>query len=105
MAASGSSHTVVMIQFTEDENSKTYMDFDTIQEALDGICQTYEQKLKFAHHDAQNISYELCDLVNYIDKLKDMSCLTYNDTQKVYVPHGREWIKSKIYMSLKRQAK
>ena len=52
MAAAGSSHTVVMIQFTEDENSKTYMDFDTIQEALDGICQTYEQKLKFAHQDA-----------------------------------------------------
>lgn len=52
MAATGSSHTVVLIQFTEDENSKTFMDFDSIQEALDGICQTYEQKLKFANQGA-----------------------------------------------------
>ena len=102
MAATGSSHTVVLIQFTADANSKTFMDFDSIQEALDGVCQTYEQKLKFANSDAQNISYELCDLVNYIDNLQDMSCLTYNDSQKVYVPHGRAWIKSKIYMRLKR---
>ena len=29
----------------------------------------------------------------------------YNDIQKVYIPHGRDWIKSKIYMSLKKQAK
>ena len=42
MSATGSSHTVVLVQFTPDENSKTYMDFDTIQEGLDGICQIYE---------------------------------------------------------------
>ena len=105
MSATGSTHTMVLIQFTEDENSRSYLDFDTIQEALDGICQIYEQKLKFSNRDAQQITYDLQDLTNYVDKLRDLSCLVYNDTQKVYVPHGREWIKSKIYMSLKRQAK
>ena len=107
MSATGSSHTFVLIQFTQDENSKTYLDFDTIQEALDGICQIYEQKLRLTNKraDDEQVNYDLADLLNYIDKCTDMSCLTYNDTQKVYVPHGREWIKSKIYMSLKRQAK
>ena len=102
MSATGSSHTVVLLQFEKDENSRTYLDFDTIQEALDGICQVYEQKLKFSNKDAQQITYDLSDLINYVDKLSDLSCLTYNDTQKVYVPHGRDWIKSKIYMGLKR---
>ena len=41
----------------------------------------------------------------YIDNLKDLSCLVFNDVQKVYVPHGREWIKSKVYMSLKKSSK
>lgn len=50
---SGQSHTFILIQFTRDENSRTYLDFDTIQEALDGLCQIYEQKLKYSNKDAQ----------------------------------------------------
>ncbi len=40
MTATGSSfsHTFILVQFTPDDNSRTYLDFDTIQEALDGIC-------------------------------------------------------------------
>ena len=46
MASSTSAHTVVLLQFTEDDNSRTYLDFDSINEALDGITQIFEQKLK-----------------------------------------------------------
>ena len=93
------------MQFTGDENSRTYLDFDNIQDALDGIVQTYEQKLKLLNQNKTAITYDLTDLVEYLDKLADCSCLVYNDTQKIYVPHGREWIKSKVYMALKRQGK
>ena len=102
MSATGSSHTMVLVQFTPDENSRMFLDFDTLQEALDGICQIYEQKLKFSNENAQQISYDLADLIGYVDKLRDLSCMVYNDVQKVYIPHGKDWIKSKIYMSLKR---
>ena len=70
-----------------------------------GMCQIYEQKLKIMNADAPQITYDLADLITYLDSLKDLCCLTYNDIQKVYIPHGRDWIKSKIYMSLKKQAK
>ena len=69
------------------------------------MCQIYEQKLKIMNADAPQITYDLADLITYLDSLKDVCCLTYNDIQKVYIPHGRDWIKSKIYMSLKKQAK
>ena len=65
----------------------------------------YEQKLKVMNNEVASITYDLADLIQYLDSLKDLCCLTYNDIQKVYVPHGRDWIKSKIYMSLKKQAK
>ncbi len=109
------------MQFTEDENSRAYLDFDSINDALDGnspsqrfliqppctigMCQMYEQKLKIMNTETSSITYDLADLITYLDSLKDLCCLTYNDIQKVYVPHGRDWIKSKIYMSLKKQAK
>ena len=46
MSATSTTHTVLLVQFTEDENSRTYLDFDTINDALDGLVQIFEQKLK-----------------------------------------------------------
>ena len=108
MSATSTSHTVLLVQFTGDENSRTYLDFDTINDALDGLVQIFEQKLRQVnaeHSTNTQVTYALIDLIGYLDKLNDLSCLTYNDAQKVYLPHGRDWIKSKIYTALKRQAK
>ena len=65
----------------------------------------YEQKLKVSNAGKTEIQYDLKDLCQYIDQIKDLGCMTYSDAQKVYLPHGKDWIKSKIYMSLKKQAK
>ena len=46
MSAISGSHTVVLMQFTGDDNSRTYLDFETVNEALEGILQIFEQKLK-----------------------------------------------------------
>ena len=53
MPPNNNSHTFVLAQFTEDENSKTFLDFDSLPEALDGICQIFEQKLKYSNRDEQ----------------------------------------------------
>ena len=42
MSATSTTHTVLLVQFTEDENSRTYLDFDTINDALDGLVQIFE---------------------------------------------------------------
>ena len=42
MSATMTSHTVLLVQFTGDENSRTYLDFDTINDALDGLVQIFE---------------------------------------------------------------
>ena len=109
MSATSTSHTVLLVQFTGDENSRTYLDFDTINDALDGLVQIFEQKLRQVNSNeaasGPQVTYALSDLLTYLEKLNDLSCLTYNDAQKVYLPHGRDWLKSKIYTALKRQAK
>lgn len=65
-----------MVQFTEDENSRTYLDFETINEGLDGVCQMYEQKLKASNPEKTEIEYDLQNLCQYIDELKDCAMLT-----------------------------
>ena len=44
------------------------------------------------------------DLVKFLDNLADLSCLVFDDVQKIYIPHGKDWIKSRLYCFLKRYA-
>lgn len=104
-------HSLLFIQFEEDRPmTRTYLDFRSMSDCLDGIVQIYEQhlaRLKAGKRAGENekLAYKMEDLCRYIDGLADMSCMIFHDVQKVYIPHDRQWIKSKIYLSLKRAAK
>jgi len=43
---SNKGHTILLLQFTPDDNSRTFLDFEDIGRCVDGLCQLYEQKLK-----------------------------------------------------------
>jgi hypothetical protein len=89
--------------------TRTYLDFNTIEECVQSILQMFEQHLRRSNPDSktphETINYELPLLVEYLDNIADLSCMVYNDVQKVYLPHGLDWIKSRVYMSLKKVAK
>ena len=35
-------HTILLIQFTADDNSRTFLDYDHTGKMVDGICQLFE---------------------------------------------------------------
>lgn len=39
-------HTIVLTQPTKLKSTRTYADYETLSEALDGVCQIYETRLK-----------------------------------------------------------
>ena len=42
-------HTILLLQFNaNDAHSRTYLDFDTVQDALDALVQMHENKLRQA---------------------------------------------------------
>ena len=45
-AESNKGHTILLLQFTADDNSRTFLDYEDIGRCVDGLCQLYEQKLK-----------------------------------------------------------
>jgi hypothetical protein len=45
-AESNKGHTILLLQFTHDDNSRTFLDYEDIGRCVDGLCQLYEQKLK-----------------------------------------------------------
>lgn len=77
------------------------MDFESVSDAMDGICNMYEKKIKAINPTHRNISYDISDLYNFIDGFADLSVLVYEQSIQAYVPHDREWVKRRSYDRLK----
>ncbi|KAG0470765.1 hypothetical protein HPP92_017465 [Vanilla planifolia] len=70
-------HTIVLMQASQNRASRTFMDFDSISQAMDGICGLYERKLKEINPTIVNITYDIADLYNFVDGYADLSALVF----------------------------
>eukprot|EP00927_Polykrikos_kofoidii_P055712 TRINITY_DN49926_c0_g1_i1.p2 TRINITY_DN49926_c0_g1~~TRINITY_DN49926_c0_g1_i1.p2 ORF type:complete len:122 (-),score=19.12 TRINITY_DN49926_c0_g1_i1:199-516(-) len=103
MASDHQQHTIVLIQFDQGKETRTYIDHETVPRALDGVCQIYEQSLKVMYPQLKSVTYDISDLFGYIDGLGDLCCFVYTPQMKAYIPHNREWIKMRVFEHLKAQ--
>lgn len=97
------SHTILLVQFAQHKNSRVYLDYETVFQAYDGVCQLYEQGLKVKCPDRKDITYDILDLFQYIDTLADLGFLVYDNKSHAYTPHDKEWIKKQVFLHLKKQ--
>mmetsp|Transcript_33641 Transcript_33641/g.49869 ORF Transcript_33641/g.49869 Transcript_33641/m.49869 type:complete len:104 (+) Transcript_33641:133-444(+) len=95
-----SRHTIVLIQFDQAKESRTYVDYETVPDALDGVCHLFEQSVKASKPHLASIVYTPSDLFAYIDELDDLCCLVYNPPSNSYIPHNKEWIKEQVLQHL-----
>ncbi len=75
MAQRPGKHTIVLLQYTSNYQTRSYIDFPTVNAALDAIVKMYEHKLKELNPSIAHITYDISDLYNYIDSLHDMCAL------------------------------
>ncbi|KAK9698159.1 hypothetical protein RND81_08G086000 [Saponaria officinalis] len=97
-------HTIILMQMSHNRSTRTFMDYDSISQAVDGICGLYERKLKEINPAIRNLNYDIDDLYNFIDGLGDLSALVYDRNIQAYLPYDREWIKHKTLQRLKKLA-
>ena len=86
-------HTILLIQFTSDETSKTFLDYDSIGMCVEGVCQLYEQRLKLQNSDKAEVTYDVAELFSYLDSLRDVGVLLYDLKIEAYLPRSRDWLK------------
>ncbi|XP_015754464.1 PREDICTED: enhancer of rudimentary homolog isoform X1 [Acropora digitifera] len=100
------SHTILLIQPTNKPDSRTYSDYESTDECMEGVCKIFEEYLKKSNPSTPSITYDISQLFDYIDSLADLSCLCLVQTQNqaYYEPHNKEWIKESIYVMLRKQA-
>ena len=53
------SHTLLLIQPNRKLESRTYGDFESLDEALEGVCKIYEEHLKRENPHHASITYDI----------------------------------------------
>uniref|UniRef100_A0A8R1E275 Enhancer of rudimentary homolog n=1 Tax=Caenorhabditis japonica TaxID=281687 RepID=A0A8R1E275_CAEJA len=91
------SHTILLLQPTENIESRSWSDYETINDCLDGICKVYEEFLKKKTPSRQTITYDISTLFDFIDDLKDLSLLVLDNRSHTYVPRNKQFVKESIF--------
>lgn len=122
------SHTILLVQPSLRPESRTYSDYESVNECMEGVCKIYEEHLKRRNPNTPTITYDISQLFDFVDsvriswikikkyswylfiiihyslQLTDLSCLVYQKSTNTYAPYNKEWIKEKIYVLLRQAA-
>ncbi|KAK4470739.1 hypothetical protein MN116_006264 [Schistosoma mekongi] len=98
-------HTILLVQpSVKKPDTRTWSDYETVEQCLEGVCKIYEEQLKREKPNAPTITYDISQLFQFIDQLADLSCLVFHEPTYTYVPHHKNWIKEQVYVLLRNQA-
>ena len=99
-----SGHTLMLIQFVSNEESRTYIDTKGPNECFEALCRFYESYAIQKGGLPQKVEYELRDLLQFVDQLFDLSMMIFNHKAAGYTCHGKPWIKGMLHVYLRKLA-
>eukprot|EP00051_Salpingoeca_urceolata_P027840 m.483548 g.483548 ORF g.483548 m.483548 type:complete len:102 (+) comp22976_c0_seq1:780-1085(+) len=98
-------HTILLVQPDPfNAASRTFGDYETVPQAMEGVCKIFETHLKTVFPHKEHIHYQLSQLHQFIDGLGDISCLVLQPASGMYAPRDRTWIKEHVRQLLSQQA-
>ncbi|XP_017156969.1 enhancer of rudimentary homolog [Drosophila miranda] len=100
---------LLLVQPDERLGKRTYFRFQSIEDLVDRVCAIYEGLLQRKYPGMPVIHYDIAELFDFMDELKDIVCLVQQEGASEYVPRNTQWIKEQIFVKLntlkKEQAK
>ncbi|KAL6046048.1 positive regulation of Notch signaling pathway [Balamuthia mandrillaris] len=100
----GQKHTIVLIQTSQHKNSRTFEDFPSVSAAMEGVLKLYERELQRLNPTVKNLTYDIKDLYDFMDKIPDMSCLVFDPSLNAYSPYNKDWMKQRLLIHLQKLA-
>ena len=63
------SHTILLVQPGTKPETRTYSDYESVNECMEGVCKIYEEHLKRQNPSIPSITYDISQLFDFIDQL------------------------------------
>uniref|UniRef100_A0A2I3HZZ6 Enhancer of rudimentary homolog n=1 Tax=Nomascus leucogenys TaxID=61853 RepID=A0A2I3HZZ6_NOMLE len=76
------SHTILLVQTTKRPEGRTYADYESVNECMEGVC-------KIMNPNSPSITYDISQLFDFINDLADLSCLVYRADTQTYQPYKK----------------
>lgn len=64
------SHTILLVQPGARPETRTYSDYESVNEALEGVCKIYEEHLKRRNPNTPTITYDISQLFDFLDQVR-----------------------------------
>ncbi|KAJ1510186.1 hypothetical protein HMI54_014742 [Coelomomyces lativittatus] len=102
-----SNHTLLLLQKTPSIESRTFHDYDSVHQAVEGIIDLFETDLKNKSNSLE-LTYTDDQVYQFLDLFTDIVPLVnepIHGGKLGYVPKDKQWIKTKIHEALMIRAK
>ena len=109
-------HCILTLQFSSNEETRTYLDFKSQEKLSEAYLRIYEKfllgkkQLADKQKDGEEgdkasdeIEYTLEDVCQYVDQMFDCGVMVYNNKANGYTAHGKPWLKATVHAHLRKQ--
>lgn len=63
------SHTILLVQPGTRPETRTYSDYESVNECMEGVCKIYEEHLKRRNPNTPTITYDISQLFDFLDQV------------------------------------
>lgn len=64
------SHTILLVQPGRNPETRTYSDYESVNECMEGVCKIYEEHLKRRNPNTPTITYDISQLFDFVDQVR-----------------------------------
>ena len=69
-------HTILLVQPGANPETRTYSDYESVNECMEGVCKIYEEHLKRRNPNTPTITYDISQLFDFVDQVGDFYAVT-----------------------------
>lgn len=70
------SHTILLVQPGPRPETRTYSDYESVNDCMEGVCKIYEEHLKRRNPNTPTITYDISQLFDFVDQVNKIVFLT-----------------------------
>ena len=58
-------HTILLVQPTKKPEGRTYSDYESVNDCMEGVCRIYEEHLKKSNPSSSQITYDISQVAHH----------------------------------------
>lgn len=76
-------HTILLVQPTKKAEGRTYSDYESVNDCMEGVCRIYEEHLKKMNPSSSQITYDIAQVCRH-ENTGSLSYSYYNNVKFLF---------------------